>query len=71
MDMSLFTLKHSVGLIWVLIYVDDILVTGSNKKLIDKFIWGSNKTFKLKDLIPVSYFLGIEVLHDKHGLHMS
>jgi histone deacetylase 1/2 len=46
---------------YVLIYVDDILVTGSSPNLIQDVISKLNSHFALKQLGPVDYFLGIEV----------
>lgn len=58
-------------MIWVLIYVDDILVTGNNGLLLDKFIKKLYVTFSLKDLGPLSFFLRVEVHRSKYGLHLS
>jgi histone deacetylase 1/2 len=46
---------------YVLIYVDDILVTGSSPNLIQDVISKLNSHFALKQLGSVDYFLGIEV----------
>ncbi|KAH9658123.1 retrovirus-related pol polyprotein from transposon RE1 [Citrus sinensis] len=62
-DSSLFLRKTKVSLIMVLIYVDDILVTGPNSEELDSFIQQFNIVFALKDLGRLSYFLGIEVLY--------
>nr|XP_048323011.1 uncharacterized mitochondrial protein AtMg00810-like [Ziziphus jujuba var. spinosa] len=70
-DSSLFLLHYDVGCIWLLLYVDDILITGSSLCLINKFVFQLNKTFSLKDLGSVFYFLGIEVIRDVNGMHLS
>ena len=62
MDSSLFTLHTSSGIIWLLVYVDDILITGNNTQLLNKFVLQLNNTFALKDLGSVSYFLGVEAV---------
>jgi histone deacetylase 1/2 len=51
----------------VLIYVDDILITGSSSQLISDLISKLNTHFALKQLGPVDYFLGIEVHHLPSG----
>ena len=58
-------------MIIVLIYVDDILITGPNTKKLEGFITEFNKTFALKYLGVLSYFLGIEVLNDADYVYFS
>ncbi|KAL6346756.1 hypothetical protein AAG906_002872 [Vitis piasezkii] len=53
-----------------LLYVDDILVTGCNEE-VQTIINQLNKSFTLKDLGEVDYFLGIQVRHTTEGLHLS
>ena len=70
-DTSLF-IKHDVkGLIVVLVYVDDILVTGLDSVLLEDFIDQLSKEFALKDMGLVAYFFGIEVSYTDHGMHFS
>jgi hypothetical protein len=57
--------------IFVLIYVDDIIVTGTDVSVIKSLIQGLQQEFKLKDLGNLSYFLGIHVLRNKSGLHLN
>lgn len=70
-DTSLFIKYDIKGLIIVLIYVDDILVTRPDSNLLEYFIDKLSKVFALKDLGLVTYFLGIEVCYIDHGLHLS
>ncbi|XP_060669859.1 uncharacterized mitochondrial protein AtMg00810-like [Ziziphus jujuba] len=60
-DSSLFILKNSKVHVLFLMYVDDIIISGSNFSFIEKLIKGSNSEFSLKDLGALHYFLGIEV----------
>ncbi|XP_061357895.1 uncharacterized mitochondrial protein AtMg00810-like [Gastrolobium bilobum] len=46
--------------IFVLVYVDDILITGSSSSAIMLLIQSLNQAFSLKDLGQLHYFLGIE-----------
>ncbi|XP_062103555.1 uncharacterized mitochondrial protein AtMg00810-like [Humulus lupulus] len=55
----------------VLIYIDDIIVTGSNSGKLQKFTSRLNDMFALKDLGPLHYFLGIEVHRDETGLYLN
>lgn len=44
----------------VLIYVDDILITGTDQSQVNQLISDLNKSFALKTLGLVNYFLGFE-----------
>ncbi|KAH9684823.1 retrovirus-related pol polyprotein from transposon RE2 [Citrus sinensis] len=70
-DTSLFVRKIKTSMIIVLIYVDDILITGPNTEELEGFITEFSKTFALKDLGVLSYFLGIEVLYDANCMYLS
>lgn len=51
--------------------VDDILVTGSNLRIIEKIIYHLRPEFALKDLGDFNYFLGLKVTSSVEGLHLS
>ena len=67
-DHTLF-FKHSpLGMVTILIvYVDDIIITGHNLEEIRKLQSYLAKEFKIKDLGSLRYFLGIEVARSKMG----
>ena len=64
-DTSLFILRHDHHFVYVLVYVDDILVTGTSA-VIDSRV----AKFSIKDLGQLGYFLGIETIRTSQGLHM-
>ena len=68
-DVSLFIFKRPNVLLLCLVYVDDILLTGSNSVLLNKLVKDLNNTFALKDLETLHYFLGIKAFRDKSGLY--
>ncbi|KAL5825808.1 hypothetical protein ACOSQ3_021871 [Xanthoceras sorbifolium] len=68
---SLFIRKQAAGVILLLVYVDDILVTGSDIKQVHQVIAAFNAKFALKTLSSLKYFLGFEAPRDQHGLHLS
>jgi len=71
-DNSLFVRYTSAYTIFILIYVDDIIITGSSLHEVQKLISKLSSCFALKDLGPLHYFLGVEVKHLHHGgLHLS
>ncbi|KAH9673545.1 retrovirus-related pol polyprotein from transposon RE1 [Citrus sinensis] len=69
-DYSLFIYSHDSVLLYLLIYVDDILITGNSSYHISQMIHHMSKLFSMKDLGPVHYFLGIEATQTAMGLHL-
>ena len=65
--------KRSVnGKISILIvYIDDIIVTGNDQEAIKSLKEKLAQIFELKDLGPVKYFLGMEVARSKHGIFIN
>lgn len=55
----------------MLIYVDDIIVTGSNTGLINYLINLRGKEFSLNDFGELHYFLGIEVVYRHDGIILN
>jgi len=45
----------------LLLYVDDLILTGNSSVACSKFKEYLNSCFHIKDLGPLKYFLGIEV----------
>lgn len=60
-DPSLFTYTQGGSLLYVLVYVNDIIIIGSSSSLITSLIQRLNVKFALKELGELDYFLGIEV----------
>jgi hypothetical protein len=60
-DTSLFIYNKSGITIFVLVYVDDIIVTSSSTRAISALLQDLRKAFALKDLGDLHYFLRIEV----------
>lgn len=69
-DSSLFTYHHASDCLYVLAYVDDLIVTGSSSSLIAFLTHHLRASFALKDLGPFSYFLGVEVVSCKEDLFL-
>ena len=70
-DHSLFTRQRDKSFTALLIYVDDILITGNDPvsvAMTKKFLHGH---FHLKDLGPVKYFLGIKFLASKNIIFIT
>ncbi|XP_055822124.1 uncharacterized protein LOC129890635 [Solanum dulcamara] len=65
---SLFINKSSEGVAIVLVYIDDMLITGNSLKLIEETKKALQKAFKMKDLGELKYFLGIEFTRSTEGI---
>ncbi|KAL5721714.1 hypothetical protein ACHQM5_005324 [Ranunculus cassubicifolius] len=70
-DASLFIMIKSGFTIFLLVYVDDIILTGSNVQCIQSLITKLNSAFALTDLGPLHYFLGIETHRSPNGMFLS
>jgi len=70
-DYSLFTFQKGDLLIILLIYVDDILITGTSSSYIFSLIQNLGRLFSMKDLGPLHYFLGLEAVYSTTGLHLT
>ncbi|KAG8503841.1 hypothetical protein CXB51_001949 [Gossypium anomalum] len=58
--------------LYVLVYVDDIVITGNSSDEINCFVQQLHNEFALKDMGELHYFLGIEVSRTSSGgLHLS
>jgi histone deacetylase 1/2 len=67
-DTSLFIFSIDADICYLLVYVNDILLTGSNSLLLQHLIQLLSSEFKLRDLDIVHYFFGIEVMPIGLGL---
>ena len=55
----------------MLIYVDDLLITGNDLQLIKESQNILQQNFKIKDLGELRYFLGIKFLRSNKGILMT
>ena len=60
-DSSLFIYQHGTITCFLLIYVDDIILTGSHSFFLNEVITKLSTAFSLRDLGSLSYFLGIQI----------
>ncbi|CAL8147678.1 unnamed protein product [Prunus armeniaca] len=70
-DSSLFVYTQGSIHIYLLIYVDNILVTGSDPSCITTLISNLGRQFSMKDLGPANYFLGMEFVRTPSGLSIT
>ena len=69
-DYSLFTFTKGGVQINVLVYVDDLVISGNDSAALTIFKAYLSDCFKMKDLGNLKYFLGIEVAHSSSGLFL-
>lgn len=70
-DHTLFIKKHQGKITALIVYVDDMVVTGNDdeeRKALQTYL---SKEFEMKDLGPLKYFLGIEVSRSTKGIFLS
>jgi len=69
-DYSLFTKVDNSSFTALLVYVDDIIVTGNCSSSIESFKSFLHNQFKIKDLGCLRYFLDLEVAKSSKGIHL-
>lgn len=70
-DPSLFIYHQGTNVIYLLLYVDDMILTGNNEELLKTLLEKLNTVFRMKDMGPVHYFLGIQVHQLEDGLFLN
>jgi hypothetical protein len=70
-DTSLFFLRNKQVTMFILVYVDDIIVASSSQDGTMCLLRNLEKDFALKDLRDLHYFLGIEVTKVKDGILLT
>ncbi|XP_016178542.1 uncharacterized protein LOC107620994 [Arachis ipaensis] len=68
---ALFIRKSERGVVLLLLYVDDIIITGDNIDGISDFKSSLHYIFEMKDLGSLSYFLGLEVISSDDNIYFS
>ncbi|XP_071699614.1 uncharacterized mitochondrial protein AtMg00810-like [Rutidosis leptorrhynchoides] len=70
-DHSLFIYKNGNDVAYILLYVDDIVLVTSNSGLRSHLMLLLGREFSMKNLGPLSSFLGIDVQRTKTGLFLN
>ncbi|CAL2254013.1 unnamed protein product [Prunus armeniaca] len=64
---SLYGLKQTPAIVVLLLYVDDIILTGSNPHIVQEVITVLGSVFELKDMGTLTYFLGLQISYKFNG----
>nr|GEU67184.1 ribonuclease H-like domain-containing protein [Tanacetum cinerariifolium] len=62
---------NGIDTAYLLLYMDDIVLTASLEGLLQRIIGSLHQEFTMTDLGPLNYFLGISVTRDFSGLFLS
>lgn len=52
------------------VYMDDLLVRGSNKDELEKFKSSMENEFEMSYIRKLAYFLGMEIVNTRHGVFL-
>lgn len=67
-EQTLFVKRSKGKILIVSIYVDDLLYTGDDEKLLTEFKYSMEKEFDMTDLGLMKFFLGIEIIQRTDGI---
>ncbi|KAA0064060.1 Retrovirus-related Pol polyprotein from transposon TNT 1-94 [Cucumis melo var. makuwa] len=70
-DTALFTRHTPRGIVLLLLYVDDMIITGNDPQAISDLQHYLGQHFEMKDLGSLNYFLGLEVSRRSDGYLLS
>ena len=70
-DATLFVKKVGKTVVYLVVYVDDLLITGNNESYIASMKKELKKGFEMTDLGHVHYYLGIEVIQHPKFIFLS
>ncbi|XP_057720187.1 uncharacterized mitochondrial protein AtMg00810-like [Arachis stenosperma] len=68
---ALFIRKSKRRVVLLLLYVDDMIITGDDVDGISDLKASLHRTFEMKDLGSLSYFLGLEVISTDDDIYLS
>ena len=70
-DSALFLHRTNKCTILLLLYMDDMIITGDDISEIQELKDFLSQQFEMKDLGHLSYFLGLEITHSTDGLYIT
>jgi hypothetical protein len=69
-DTSLFIFHRGADMVYLLLYIDDIILTASSMMLLRRIVSALQQEFAMKDLGPLHHFLGITLERRPDGMFL-
>ena len=70
-DHTLFLKQENEKIACLIIYINDMIITGNDAREIEELKKKLSLEFEMKDLSNLKYFLGIQVLRSKRGIFIN
>ena len=70
-DPNVYMLKTADSLLLLVLYVDDLMITGSLNSTLAAVKMIFHDRFLMIDMGPLHFFLGLEISHDASGIKLS
>jgi hypothetical protein len=70
-DTSFFVFYRGADMVYLLLYVDDIVLTASSTAVLQHTISALKRKFTMKSLVPLHHFFGVFVQHQANGLFLT
>lgn len=70
-DPSLLIMHTTSHCVFILIYIDDMIITSFSSSVVDHLITSFNQSFPVKNLGQLSFFLGVELTYLSDGIFIS
>lgn len=70
-DSSLFVLRRGGATAYLLLYVNDIILSASSSAFLQEIIGHLKDEFAIKDMGPLRFFLGVDVQRNKADFYLS
>jgi len=67
----MFVFHHGTTTLILLLYINDIILTGSSIFVLHWFIFILSHQFAMKDLGDLHYFLGVQVVWNSKGIFLT
>jgi hypothetical protein len=70
-DTSLFIFQSGTDTVYLLLYIDDIVLIASSATILQQTISALKQEFAMKDPGPLHHFFGVSIVHQANGLFLT
>jgi Reverse transcriptase (RNA-dependent DNA polymerase) len=71
MSHALYAMKNGDNVLFIALYVDDLIFMGNNDEMIEEFKGTMTRGFEMIDLGLMKFFLGLEIRQVETGIFVS